>query len=288
MKHNFIMFCKTYSKDCNRLINMLNFFNRHNVENIPLYISVPENELKMFEKLQNNNIKIITDESYAGSYFASSTKHGFSIGYFNQEVCKLSFWETDLCENYLCIDSDLIFIRDFYISDFMYNKTTPYTVLVMDKDLSIEKHYHNYWTRRQEYIKKIYKYIELVDERYRTCHGMQVMNVKVLKTLKNDFMKSKGLDYKDLIEISPYEFTWYNVWFQKSKIVDEYAVEPFFKTFHMRIEYIISRIKLINRSDLAKAYVGIILNSNWEKTSPFEYKNPSWWSKEAYKILKKL
>jgi hypothetical protein len=288
MKHNFIMFCKTYSKDRDRLMNLLNSFNEYNVEDISLYISVPAKEMDMFKELQTNNVKVITDESYAGNYFASSTNHGFSIGYFNQEVCKLSFWETNLCENYLCLDADTVFIKKFYVADFMHDTKTPYIVLTMDKDLSVEKHYQNFWLYRQNNIKKIYDYIGLDDKRYRTCHNGQVMNVKVLKSLKNDFMNFKGLEYKDLIEISPYEFTWYNVWFQKSKLVDEYVVEPFFKMFHMRIEYVLSRIKLINRDDLAKAYVGIILNSNWEKTSPLEYKNPGWLHKIIYKILKKI
>ena len=34
-----------------------------------------------------------------------------------------------ICENYLCIDSDSEFIRDFYYSDFMYNDNTPYTIM---------------------------------------------------------------------------------------------------------------------------------------------------------------
>ena len=96
-------------------------------------------------------------------------------------------------------------------------------------------------------------------------------------------MKSKNYDYKKLIEISPYEFTWYNAWFQKCGLVKEMAVEPFLKIFHMKIDYSFSRLKLLKKEDLAKAYVGIVLNSNWTKRTIIKYKKPSIVDKLVYK-----
>lgn len=287
MTNFFGMYCKTYSKDIERLKKMLQSFEQFNKDNILMYISVPDAETNLFEEFQNDNVKIITDESYAKEYFATQTKHGFGVGYVNQEICKLSFFEAGLLENYLCIDSDVIFIRDFFVNDFMRDKTTPYSVLVMDKDLAVEKHYQAFWDTRIEFIKKIYDYVGLDDKRYRTCHGMQCMSAKVLSSLKKKFMQPKGLEYRDLIEISPFEFSWYNAWLQKSKIIDVVAVEPFFKTFHMRIDYNFSRLKMIDKKDLARSYVGIILNSNWMIPPPKDYENPSWLHKKFYNIIKK-
>ena len=292
MKNNFAMFCKTYRKDLNSFKRMINSFNKYNIKSIPMFVSVPELDLEIFKNFESDTVQFISDESYAKDYFVDlsddiSAFWGLTEGYVNQEICKLSFWENELAQNYLCIDSDLIFIRDFSIEDFMVDENTPYTVLVMDKDLSIEKHYQSFWNWRQNLIEKIYNEIELVDKRFRTCHGMQVLNSTVLKSLKNDFMESKGYSYKDLIKISPYEFTWYNAWFQKCKLIPEYAVEPFFKTFHMRIEYIVSRLKGLNLDDYQKAYVGIILNGNWKKTEK-EYKPQALWMKIIYKYMKKV
>jgi len=287
MKNAFVMFCKTYSADLNNFKLMISSFNQFNKENIMLYVSVPEKDFYKYTKFESNSIKIITDESYAKEYFTINEYFGLSSGYINQEICKLSFWELNVCENYLCIDSDIQFIRDFYLSDFMFNEEIPYTILVMDKDLSIEKHYRDFWTWRSKLIKKIYDEIGLDDPRQRTCHGMQVLSVKVLKSLKQDFMQQKGYEYKNLIEISPYEFTWYNVWFQKSGLVKEISVEPFFKTFHMRMDYLFARLKLLKQEDFAKAYVGIILNSNWQKKE-YLYKKPSILHKFIYKIIGKI
>ena len=286
--HNFVMFSKTYKGDIKRFKNMIGSFNKFNCENIIMYVSVPECDLELFKEFESDTVKLISDESYAKNYFSDEQYFGLSTGYVNQEICKLSFWETDISENYLCIDSDLEFIRDFYVSDFMADNKTPYTILVQDKDLSIEKHYQDFWNTRQEFIKKIYDEIGLDDRRLRTCHGNTVLNSTVLKSLKDDFMEQKGYSYKDLIKISPYEFTWYNVWFQKCGLIKEMAVEPFFKTFHMRLDYVFYQLKLISLEDIKKAYIGIIMNSNWQKPQ-MEYKKPNKLYKWIYKkILKNI
>lgn len=288
MKKNFVMYCKTYSLDLGRFKNLLKSFGEFNKDNILMYVSVPECELDLFKSFEDVNVKIITDESYAKKHFATKTKHGFALGYVNQQICKLSFFEADLCENYLCIDSDATFIRNFYVSDFMRDENTPYSVLVMDKDLAVEKEYQGFWDIRNDLVQKIFDYVGLDDKRLRTCHGMQCLSSKVLKSLKDDFMQIRNLEYKDLIEISPFEFSWYNAWLQKSKIIDVVAVEPFFKTFHIKIEYNFSRLRLIDKNDLARSYVGVVLNSNWSKKTIEDYRAPNWFHKKLYKWINKL
>ena len=114
---------------------------------------------------------------------------------------------------------------------------------------------------------------------------MQVLNSLVLESLKKDLLKRKELNYKDLIKISPFEFTWYNVWFQKCKLIDEYAVEPFFKTLHSKTDYNFARYRCWGEKDIARAYVGIVLNSNWCRYP--KYVEPEFLQKMFYKHLLK-
>ena len=100
-------------------------------------------------------------------------------------------------------------------------------------------------------------------------------------------MKKHNFEYADLIAIAPYEFTWYNAWFQKCGLVREVAVEPFFKTFHMRIEYVFSRLRRLELKDYAYSYVGVILNGNWQKPV-HEYKKPSFCMRLLYSFLKRI
>jgi hypothetical protein len=287
-KKNLVFFCKTYRNDLKSFQRLLLSFHKHNADKIMMYVSVPMADIDIFKKLESSNIIVVADESYAGNYLAIDSYWGLSLGYINQEICKLSFWEADFCENYLCVDSDAYFIRDFFIIDFIAEKNIPFSVLVMDKDLYIEKHYQEFGRWRKEMIKKIFKYIEFDDNRLLTCHGMTVLNRCVLEDLKKNLLDLKNKKYADLIEISPYEYSWYNAWLQKSNVIPIFAVEPFFKTFHMRLEYVFSKSKLITEEDLAQQYVGIVLNSNWyPKKPPLEYGKISRLNNILYNFLKK-
>ena len=123
------MYCKTYSGDYNRVSLLISSFNKYNVDKIPLFLSVPESELQLFEKFSSDTIEIITDESYAGKYFTNERLSGLPVGYCNQEICKLAFWESKVAKNYLCLDSDLLFIRDFHESDFIIHSFSSLIII---------------------------------------------------------------------------------------------------------------------------------------------------------------
>ena len=234
-----------------------------------LFVSVPEAEMSMFSRFCDGKSSfLLSDESYAGEFLSgpSRTIGTLSSGYIDQEICKLNFYRTGVCGNYLCLDADCVFIRDFRISDFMAEKSVPYTVLHQDKDLLMDPVYSRMFGEgRAEMIRKIWDFLGLSDTRYRTCHGVQNMNCRVLASLYDDFMRPRGLSYADLLEIAPLEFSWYNAYFQKCQRVKEYAVEPFFKYFHTREEYFFAKVRLLTLSHIASQYAGIVLQSNWHK-----------------------
>ncbi|SHK55398.1 hypothetical protein SAMN05216582_10787 [Selenomonas ruminantium] len=263
-EYSFAFFCKTYRDDLARFSNMLESFHKHNLQDVRMFVSCPEKELSLFKKYASDTVEIITDESYASNYMVARGEDGLSKGYINQEICKLSFWEISSYDNYCCIDSDSEFIRDFYYSDFMYDAKTPYSVLVQDKDLSCELNYQKYWDYRYRKIKDIFDFMHYDGDIYKTCHGFQIMNNKVLTHLKH-YLLEHDFDYAKAITYSPFEFTWYNAALQKFNDIDIYEIEPLFKCFHTEREYMLSIIKNQNADDWARSYVGLILNSNWHR-----------------------
>jgi len=273
---NFCFYLKTFIRDFSRVYMLLESFHKYNVENIDLIISCPRKELNKFNFSNFKNIVLISDEDFASEYLSNEIcwpNTNMTVGYVNQEICKLVFHKTGIALNYLCLDSDLIFLKNFYVSDFMFNYNTPYTVLIQDKELSIQRFYKKkYWESRQKNVQKIYKYFQLEDPRLKTCHGMQVLNTESLLSLEKDFLKINGLSWLDLLKISPYEFTWYNCWLQKSNLIEIKTCEPFFKTFHCREEYIVSQLTGLRKKDYAYSYIGLVLNSGW--LSPKQYKDP--------------
>jgi hypothetical protein len=266
MRNKFVILLKTFLDDLVYIERLIPSFNKHNIDNVPLYLVVPQKDINTFDRFLNQNVKILSEELFKDKLTLTPVCD-INPGYINQEIIKISFWELDLCENYFCLDSDCEFIRDFYISDFMFDDDTPYTILIEDNELKVEPEYYNsFWVPREEKIRLIQNEIGFIDKRMLTCHGNAVLSAKVLNSFKSDFLIARNKTYIDILEIAPYEFSWYNIWLQKKEIIPIKVREPLFKVFHHEnhlIDYIRRGTSL---NDIARGYIGITINSNWQKS----------------------
>ena len=116
MSKKFAILLKTYKGDLKYVERLLISFHKHNIENIPLYLVCPEVELGIFRHFTGKNIYICSDESVTNELVCDDSILGIRPGYINQEIIKLSFWEKKVCNNYFCLDSDIVFIRDFSVT----------------------------------------------------------------------------------------------------------------------------------------------------------------------------
>lgn len=257
---------KSYADDFTYARRLLTSFREHNSDGLPLHCVVPTADVPLFESLRIPELIVSSEEDVAGAHLVTESVGGIRTGYVNQEIVKLAFWETGLAENYFCVDSDAVFLRDFYFSDFMRDETTPYSVLVQDKDLQSEPHYFdNHWQGREAAIRSIMDAVGLDDPIMRTSHGHQVMSSQVLKSLRDDFMSPRGYGYRDLLSISPYEFSWYAMWLQAARPIPIHQIEPLVKVFHNEDQYVASLVAGQTEKDLAQAYVGLVINSNFSR-----------------------
>src|SRR6266404_8950533 len=119
---NLVLYCKSFHGDVERCRLLLESVKKHNKDNLPFYISVPKGDVKLFtDKLGIGGYILLADEEILGSNLAQSWK--------NQQIVKMLFWKTLLALNYVVLDSDSYFIRDFYIKDFIVYGEIPYTVM---------------------------------------------------------------------------------------------------------------------------------------------------------------
>ena len=244
---------------------MVETFHEFNTDGITLFIVVPEPDFNLFGTLEDAQIKIFS-ESLLAHHLVDHEVHGIRPGYINQEIIKLLVWELELAENYFCVDSDAEFIRRFSMPDFMFDPKTPYSVLVQDLELRIEPDYYaQYWISRESELQSIAEVVGLDSRVILTCHGHTVFSLKVLRSLVKDFLQPRDWSHVDALEFSPYEFTWYNMWLQKSGTVKVQPREPWIKVFHnqsQHIEYLLCGVEV---EDIARGYLGIVVNSNYSR-----------------------
>ena len=259
--------CKSYSDDFQYASRLVRSFKRFNSDGLHLFFVVPQSDISMFSCFVGETISLLNEGGLGFDLVDDFSIRGIRPGYINQEIVKLSFWETGYASNYFCIDSDAEFIRSFYFYDFMFDESTPYTVLVQDHDLAIDPEYYNeHWKYRSQLLEEIKNILELKDRRTLTCHGNTTLNSAVLRSFKTDFLQRRGWSYKDCLEIAPYEFSWYNFWLQKKNTIPIIQIEPLFKYYHNKSQHMDSLRRGINRFDLARAYVGIVINSNFSRS----------------------
>lgn len=258
---------KSYSGDLLRAQELASSLSRFNVDNLPIWIVVPDPDLQAFEPIALTCKATLLSEELFAQYLTTESIHGIRPGYINQEIVKLAFWELGLVDNYLPVDSDAVILRPFGYQDFMYNESVPFTVLVEDHDLKIDpRYFEDHWSGREESLQKIQEFIGLSDARLLTCHGHQVLSSTVLSSLKTELMQPRGLQYLDLLQISPYEFSWYNFWLQKSHSIPIETREPYFKVIHSSDQHLELALRGITLADISRAYIGVIINSNFSKS----------------------
>ncbi len=264
--HKIAILLVTYIGDIEYVERLILSYKKYNVDNILLYIVAPSSDSKAFERFVDDDIELLTDESITDNLVNDNSVFGIRPGYINQEIIKLAFWEKQLCENYFCVDSDGEFIRDFFISDFMYDGDTPFTILVEDNELKVEpEYYRKYWIGRKKLIRLIQKEVGLVDPRMLTCHGFAILSCKVLESLYKKYMLPNNFTYQDLLKKAPYEFSWYNMWLQKDKTIEIKFKEHIFKYFHHKNHHLEYLQKGITLEDISRGYVGIVINSNYSR-----------------------
>jgi len=257
---------KSYMGDLEYARRLILSFHEFNRENLTMYCVVPVSDLSLFQEFSHDNIEVLAQEELLGQYLVAEPMHGLKTDYINQEIVKLAFWELGLAKNYFCIDSDAVFIKPFGQSDFLFDAETPYSVLVQDKELEVEpSYYREHWVGREQFIRKIMSLVGLTDPIMRTCHGHQVFSGKVLESFKKEFLEPRGWTYRDALAESPYEFSWYCMWLQKSKIIPIHQIEPLVKVFHNQNQHLEYILRGVTTSDIARGYLAVVINSNFAR-----------------------
>jgi hypothetical protein len=261
----FAFLLKTYAGDLEFACRLIDTYLEHNVEHIPLVISCPAVDRPQFARFESESVSVISDEEVTDQLVTREVA-GIRPGYINQEIVKLAFAEKGIARNYMCLDSDGVFLRDFGYADFMFDQDTPYTVMFEDNELRTDRDYFDtHWSARAEAIERIRVAVGLSPRPLLTCHGFAILSSAVLEVFRRDFMAPRGLGYADLLEISPYEFSWYTLYLQATEVIDIHPRESLFRYVHSSRQYSLLTLSGATLEDIGRGYVGLTINSNFSR-----------------------
>jgi hypothetical protein len=286
---DFVLYCKSYSRDFLRLKRLLSSIQKFNVDQIPFYISTPQADRELLiEVLGAEGYVWVADEDIvAANPRANFEKYKAMPGGLSQQVVKSEFWRLQLAQNYLCLDSDSLFIRDFHQADFISADGVPYTVLHQNKEL-----FQMASNRSQD---KVERDLRLEAERVKALFGRQgpnfycapapfIWSAKVWESLDIHFLQPKGISLWDLITPQHPETLIYGEALLKYHAIPIIAIEPLFRIYHYDWLYFLMRRLGETEAKVAKHYLGIIYQSAWESELNFGVPQKSWPSR----VLKRI
>lgn len=261
------IFCKSYHGDLERAIAMATSVRKFNRDSLPFYISVPKVDLDLFiKRIGTDGVTWLTDEEIIASNPDIDLSEYSSLpGNISQQIVKAEFWRVNPCENYVCIDSDSRFIKDFFTHDFLSHDGQPYTILHESKPFMV--------FCLAVGIQETELYFEAMSNEMRERFGRQgpsysynpfpvIWSNKVWQALLLK-LRDEHINILDAIVAHPYESSWYGETLLKYRPIQLLPKEPIFKAYLYLEEYEHDRKLGINEHMLAQFYLGVVYQSNW-------------------------
>jgi hypothetical protein len=271
---DFVLYCKSYSRDFLRLKRLLDSINKFNVDRLPFYISTPKTDQALLIEVlgQEGYIWVADEDIVTANPKVSFEKYQAMPGGLSQQIVKSEFWRLGLAENYLCLDSDSLFIRDFHQSDFLSLDGVPYTVLHQNKEL-----FQIASNRGQD---KVERDLKAEADRVQKLFGRKgpnfycapapfIWSAKVWQSLDTQFLQPQGMSIWDLITSEYPETLIYGEALLKFHAIPLIAIEPLFRIYHYDWQYFLMKRLGETEAKVAKHYMGIIYQSAWESELNF-------------------
>lgn len=260
--NKFVLYCKSHSGDLGRAYILSESIKKYNRDNIPFYISVPREDIDLFKSIISG-VDILCDDDI----LHSTTLVGLH-GWVSQQVVKSLFWKLNLAENYLCLDSDSFFIKDFYLTDFMFDNDTPYTVCHEQKELwnwSVNKAQILGGDPKDRFIQdrtNIMNWFGRSGVILDFGPSPVIWSTKVWKRLEL-ILEQNNMNWIDALNLCSSEFTWYGETLLRTQEIRLVPREPLFKVFHYIQQYQEYKTNRITVDHISQNYLGILLQSSW-------------------------
>ncbi len=253
---------------------MVKSLQQYNKDNLPLYISVPESEITLFQKYIPAELATIINElDILRKNSRIDLDKLYSIrGGLRQQVIKSEFWRLGLSENYLVIDADCIFLRDFYTSDFIAKEDIPYSVIHEGKDVLLSTGKFGPKKNRAHFLKDrnpIQSKLQRPGVTYDYGYAPFLWSKKVWQSFDENYLTPNNKSFLDAILDVGSEFTWYGESLMKYQPIPIYPREQLFKHYHYEHQLWLDLAAGYTEDHLRQNFMGVVYQSNWQTWEDF-------------------
>jgi hypothetical protein len=277
---NLVLYCCTFRKDLKRTVKLAQSIHKHNKNKIPFYISVPAEDVDLFKQyLRRFEVVILDEKDIFKANSKLEIKNLYEIrGGLRQQVIKSEFWRLGISENYLVLDSDCIFIRDFDEADFIFNGDVPYSVIHEGRDVLQATERFGPKKIRQHFMadrEPIKTALSRNGVTYDFGYAPFLWSRKVWESLDKNYLTPNNMNFLDAVLLCGSEFTWYGESLVKFGAIPIYPREQLFKHYHYEHQLWADEVLGYKENLLAHDYLGVVYQSNWESWGDYGVSNKS-------------
>ena len=273
MADPFVLLCKSYRGDAARVKRLLDSLAVHNPEKLPVVVAVPEADMALFRELASGHAaQLVSDEDIVRSHPQAAerdllARYRSARGNRLQQVVKADAWRLLGCENWLCMDSDTVFLRDVHLSDFLTPAGHPYTLMHQSRELmqlavnrghaDMLEHFRNDSARVKALFGRVGPDLDFGPT-------PTIWSARVWSDLHERYLAPRGWTLWDAIDAAPAEIRWYGEALLAYRSIPIDAIEPLFRVYHHEWQYFEMRRQGETPQTLARQFLGAVYQSNWE------------------------
>lgn len=284
-----VLYCKSYRKDFLRLKRLLQSVSVFNVDQIPFYISTPNADRELLiEVIGREGYHWVADESVIQANL--NLKKGIEenkSGSLTQQIIKSEFWRLGLCENYVCLDSDCIFIKDFFKADFLAPDGNPYTVIYQNKEyfqFAIDRGFSKAPLQLIAEGNRVKQLFGRQGPNYYCPCPPFIWSTKVWKSLEQSYLKPKEITFWDLCTPNHPETLLYLEALLNFQAIPLHPIEQLFRVYYYDWHYFLLRRIGETPAKIKEHYLGVIYQSSWDLSLDYGASQKSIFSRALKKV----
>jgi len=252
-----------------RLKRLLQSIEKYNLDRIPFYISTPTSDRSLLiEVLGDRGYQWIADEDIVrANPRADFKKYQDMPGGLSQQIIKSEFWRLQLAENYLCLDSDSVFIKNFSSLDFLTAEGNPYTVLHQNKDffqMATDRGHLKVECELKAEAARVQALFGRIGPAFYCAPAPFIWSARVWESLDRELLAPGNTSLWDFIAPEYPETLIYGEALLKYHAIPLLSIEPLFRTYHYDWQYYLMKRLGETEEKLKQNYLGIIYQSAWE------------------------
>ena len=181
-----------------------------------------------------------------------------------------------MAENYVCFDSDCIFIKEFKKSDFLSPDGNPYTVIYQNKEffqLSINRGQYKVESNLRKEGDQVRALFSRIGPNYYCPCPPFIWSAKVWESLDQQYLQPKGLTFWEVSSDDHPETLLYLEALLNYRAIPLYPIEQLFRIYYYDWQYFLLKRAGERKSNLKTNYLGVIYQSNWD--SDLDYGAPT-------------